>query len=465
MKTPPENTRRIFIVLDDFTEQKDKLRTYLLSLIETAEEGQFLRFSTAYYREKTDVALIELVFGNSDFSPKKRRWLSKLAGEHGIPLLDPLRLSPEDRKSFYEEYLTKYPQKLDDDESLLNVFNNLEALVGDFDVDLDSYPTTAKLTKADTSKNDKDAEANKKILVQYQIGDEWHSAHLRSLTTKEAVLAVGSLPPDNKAVRIEFRLKELRALARGTIQNFPKSKTPSFKVNFTELTAQEEQGIMDLLLAATEEKIQLQAPPARHFPRFQLRWPVRFMIDEKVHTGLIQDISEQGLFVATQEKIAEKSFQLHFSHDQISTLITGIADVAREISDQRDSSIKSLLGYGLIMRNHNLEHNFQKFVGRVERRSRHHIAVAAERKKGATLVQDLMACGYEVSLCENTESILALQNNGNLPDVALTDDSFETANGVDDIRKLLTNISVTSIESKEKSADNRRLVDAFLRIR
>src|SRR5688572_14218730 len=67
-----------------------------------------------YYRKGTDVALLAVRFDERKLSKERLEWVLDLAKGAGMPVLDPVRLSDDDRRAFYGSYLEGYEVRLED---------------------------------------------------------------------------------------------------------------------------------------------------------------------------------------------------------------------------------------------------------------------------------------------------------------------------------------------------------------
>jgi hypothetical protein len=102
----------LFFVIEPFRETFDELREMLSPL--SGDNAPDLIGSDIYYRSETDVALLALRFDERTMSLRRLQWVLQLAKGAGVPVLDPSKLSDDDRRAFYRSYLDEYEVRIED---------------------------------------------------------------------------------------------------------------------------------------------------------------------------------------------------------------------------------------------------------------------------------------------------------------------------------------------------------------
>ncbi|HTM19026.1 MAG TPA: PilZ domain-containing protein, partial [Kofleriaceae bacterium] len=105
-------TYEIFLVIDAVKRSFAAVQPALAPL-DTGEAPPLLG-ADVYYREHTDIALLALRFDERRIGLRELAWLQELARGAGLPVLDPQRLSDDDRRGFYQSYLAAYQLRLED---------------------------------------------------------------------------------------------------------------------------------------------------------------------------------------------------------------------------------------------------------------------------------------------------------------------------------------------------------------
>lgn len=102
----------LFFVIEPFHQTFDDVRGMLSPLSDDGAPD--LIGSDIYYRRETDVALIALRFDERTMNFHRLQWVLQLARGAGLPVLDPSKLSDEDRRAFYRSYLDEYELRIED---------------------------------------------------------------------------------------------------------------------------------------------------------------------------------------------------------------------------------------------------------------------------------------------------------------------------------------------------------------
>lgn len=120
--------QELFLVIQGLSGQLDSLLGRLRPLSQAPEAGLLLGVD-ALYRADKDLALLCLRFG-VDLASAERSKLIRLACRGGVPVLDPQRLSADDKDLFYERHLRRYAVRIDDKKSPNSAIDALGQLLG-----------------------------------------------------------------------------------------------------------------------------------------------------------------------------------------------------------------------------------------------------------------------------------------------------------------------------------------------
>ena len=117
----------LFLVLEQF-----KLsHTALIRAVAALDRSPLkLLGADAFYRFKTDVALIAARYDERELTKAQLHWLLDQVGDWGVPVLDPSRLNETDRRNFYEGYLSTYDLQLEDFQRVQKALEGLSANLG-----------------------------------------------------------------------------------------------------------------------------------------------------------------------------------------------------------------------------------------------------------------------------------------------------------------------------------------------
>ncbi|HET6613058.1 MAG TPA: hypothetical protein VFG83_13765, partial [Kofleriaceae bacterium] len=98
--------RELFVILEPFAPRANFLVESVRPL--SGSGLPTLLGVDAFYRRRTDIALLALRFAAADLTPDAERAVVAVAQRARLPVLDPARLGKVDRERFYGEYLRDY---------------------------------------------------------------------------------------------------------------------------------------------------------------------------------------------------------------------------------------------------------------------------------------------------------------------------------------------------------------------
>ena len=432
----------IFLVLEPLRPRAHELFTLLAPLHEAG--APHVCGLDLYYRRASDVALVALRYDERTFTRERLNFVIDLATGAGIPLLDPARMSEGDRRGFYGAYLSTYDVKVEDQRTLADAFAELAKRIDS------ETPVTAgmqrgalgKLAPTHHSLDDREslplaeqarqarsrAEARIRAVtrtptvqqieppameppppqpttidVRFLRGGAWTTARLRALSVKGAYLVTGAPPRLGDSVHVALGFRDQGALLRGTVYHVTTAAdalatgSSGFAVRFPVYPSAGRTQLIELLTAARDAGVTIKPPPTRHAVRFPVCWPVQVGLgDDSFHADAL-DVSERGLFVATQtlEVGAEISVAVPMEEGDA---VTARARVARHFSS-REASPRGLRGgTGLELTDMtDVDRRlWSAFLDRVRKRTERRIVVGATANRIDDLASALTAAGYSV---------------------------------------------------------------------
>ena len=134
-------TYEVFVILEAFRERFHEHLEAIHPLLLAADEGPLLIGADCYYRAHTDVALLAIRLDERTLTRSKLSAVAALAREAERPLLDPRRLSDDDRRSFYRDYLPLYDERADDCDNLIDAIERVASALGVPTPETDQRPT------------------------------------------------------------------------------------------------------------------------------------------------------------------------------------------------------------------------------------------------------------------------------------------------------------------------------------
>lgn len=269
------------------------------------------------------------------------------------------------------------------------------------------------------------------IRVRYQRGDSWMPARLRNLTTKDIRLAASAAPPAGSTLRVSVTIGEHNAVLTGTVVEVVNTEgsvdgSTSFRLEFRKVGKREHERLVTLLRKANRSGMSLTPPPARRNRRFAISWPVAVQSQGQRFQGAAMDISEHGLFLATNTLVRSNQLMFGMPLDRPCLTIKGRASVVRKVSEHMARSRGLSLGYGLFIEDFSVKDSkqYSKFVTRIRRRSQHHVVVVGEGERSQTLASSFQSVGYAVSQASTVEVMRhRMQFETSPPDIAVLDDA------------------------------------------
>jgi hypothetical protein len=268
------------------------------------------------------------------------------------------------------------------------------------------------------------------VRVRFQRGDTWMPGRLRNLTTKDIKLAASAAPPAGSILRVSVTIGELNAVLTGTVLEVINTEgstdgATTFRCEFRGVSKKEHERLVALLRQAKKTGMSLAPPPARRGRRFAISWPLAVMSDGHRFNASALDISEHGLFLATDTLLRSDNLLFGLPLDRAGESVRGKAIVARKVSDQMARSRGLNLGYGLEIESFHVQDQdeYAAFLQRVRNRSQKHIIVAGEGAHTVALADCFRSAGYAVSRAASVDMMMKhrTQFESNAPDLAMMD--------------------------------------------
>lgn len=277
--------------------------------------------------------------------------------------------------------------------------------------------------------------AGGELLVRFERGDRWMPARLRNLTLKQIRLAASAAPPLGTSVRVCIERGNIAATLPGIVVevvNTEKSVdgSTSFRVEIRGPEPADIQRLTALLRRARMEGLELSPPPPRKNRRFSVTWPIAVLAGKREFRGSVLDISEEGLFLSTDNRIHEPRIAFGIPLDTVDATVQGRARIAREVSEEMAVQRNLSRGYGLhfepLSKSDSLR--YENFLVRVCQRSEIHVLVASETEKGSALASCFQSAGYTVTQTTSVASAMTSLDAYDLwdkgrPDVAVLDET------------------------------------------
>jgi len=135
-------TYEVFLVIDSLR-SNFLVVAPALSPVDASDAPPLLG-ADVYYRAETDICLVALRFDERRMGSRELSWLHELASGAGLPVLDPQRLSDDDRRGFYQAYLGGYELRLEDFGSVRQALRELGRQLGLASGRADSYTEAPK---------------------------------------------------------------------------------------------------------------------------------------------------------------------------------------------------------------------------------------------------------------------------------------------------------------------------------
>lgn len=279
------------------------------------------------------------------------------------------------------------------------------------------------------------------ILARYLRGDEWVPARLRALSLRGAHLATEALPRSGDTLPIALAFGDAGAVVRGrVVETTARGESPrGFRVAFSSEESAAFQKLTALLRKARDAGLSLEPPPPRTAARYPLRWPTRvaFRGGKAVVSAL--DISEGGLFFATQTALEGDNMAFHLPLERDKQPVVGRARVVRSVSAAMAQGRGLAPGYGveIVDLADSDRQRYQGFVSRVSHRVDRRVVVAAEPDRAGELTELLSAVGYAVTSCADADWLELLPNVAPQPPDAVVIDSALRTPAIADLKRRL----------------------------
>jgi hypothetical protein len=551
-------TYELFFVLEPMRSSFRELLGSLRTL--DGPEAPALLGVDAYYRADTDVALLALRFDERTLSYRELTWVLELAGGRDIPTLDPSRLPEDDRRQFYQSYLSSYGVRVEDTATVADALGELGARLGLIARRASTHteapkriPTTPpqadaaerpppasvprgraprgklslaeqaafarasardraptarlpgsadarEITRADTPRARTDrgigaagaqvtvtsADATQPneaprlsddtplIAVRVMRSGQWGTARLGALSNRAAYVITTALPHRGELVQLALGFRDIGAMVMGrvshvtTVDDAAETGQTGFAVKFDNAEDAARMHLLSLLRQARKEGVRLKPPPPRSAVRYPVRWPVHVGPTAGGIDASALDVSNGGLFVATDDRLgSELLFRLPL--DTSDRTVHGRAAVVRKVGIDMARARGLTSGYGLriVDLSRADRRRYGSFLRRVHIRTEKRVIIGASPERIEELTVDLSSAGYTVAGGSDAASLLQLaEGSARPPDVMIIDASLAAFGlNVQWIQQLFAGRRVPCVKTTEGDRrEARREVDRVLSI-
>lgn len=410
--------RELFVILEPFAPRANFLVESVRPL--SGSGLPTLLGVDAFYRRRTDIALLALRFAATDLTPDAERAVVAVAQRARLPVLDPARLGKIDRERFYGEYLRDYTaiaaERQDAAEALAEVAAHLgippvTATGSSPAKAIGSNPRLATEAGRDSGPiltlPGSPAADTTGVYIRFLRGDEWVTGRLGQLSLRGARVATDVPPRDGDLVELAIGFRGAGARLRGHVTRaWPPSSAataPGFFAAFQSIEAAARQELSDLLRAARAAGATLTPPPARVAARFPVCWPVRIATRRGPAMARALDVSSRGLFLATGEALAgDLAFAVVLGDD--ADPVRGRGLVAREVSPEMAEARGLCRGYGISIADlaGGNGARYAEFVDQVTQRAARRVVSVAAPARVRELSRGLASAGYAASSVTST---------------------------------------------------------------
>lgn len=474
LRTQPAR-REAFVVLEVASLRLEEL-VDAAAAFDTPQAPTLTR-ADIYYRRASDVALLALQYPTNALTGDGMSWLLDTCRTIGASIIDPTRMSDQDRRSFYQSYLHNYETKLDDLSNaraavgaLLNRLAGTSEAIDISDVEeaksearppipppaaLGAYdkpstivtmpnsshysPTSGRLSAQELSAllPQRSEVPPAEIEVRFVRGGAWTAARLRALSLRGAYLVTGAPPRVGDSVDMVLSYGDSGALVRGAVYHVTTANdtqaggSVGFAVRFPMDPSPTRSQLIALLTKARAAGVTIKPPPTRSSVRYPVCWPISLDAlggnSPNRHIDAT-DLSLSGMFLATQDMIGSR--ELSFSmptDDQDQPPIKGVARIVRTITPQeaRQRGIREGYGAEIVAMSDGDHERWHEFLDRVQKRTERRLLVGAAAARLDEIVRGLTAAGYSVTAGSDPGTLVRLaESESRPPDAAVIDISL-----------------------------------------
>ena len=449
MRTKKIATYDVLVVLDGFSARLDGLRR-LAATLDSECDAQNLLNVDIHYRTVSDsaVAVLHLdmrcVTGPllraidescQGFSCKTVR-LNELRGEARTPYASHL--------SMFDVCLTK-TRKCED------AINLLAENIGIESPEESSIATPPSLG------------------VRFRRGGTWHQGRVCRATTSGLYVATPYLPRLGDIVPVELISSKQRFDLHASVVQLTQGESAE-KVGSVGFGARylishtKYQELNRFMMAEKWQTKKFHQPPKRCEARYQLKWPVKMIVNGHTTYAIAEDISRNGLFVATQHPVVgKKQIKIVFQSDDGSGPISVHVKIVRKARPTTGGSRRKL-GYGVeIALSPSKElRRYREFVERVSKRVNHYVIVGAAAARVDEIITDLVAAGYTAVGGDNPRALYHLADSSR-PDALVIDASLKrkSPKGCRVLRNRLSR-KIALVDACNTGAETRVFLDQLL---
>ena len=432
----------VYIAIPFASCRQDELRTAAESL--ELDAARVLGVDL-FYRADTDVLLLLVRLDSRGASHAAIERLREAAERADAAVLEPARLDPEDRKSFFQDYLPRYPFHLT---GFPTVTEALRAFGRDLGLKQDAPDTGIP-----------------PLAVRFRRGDDWQHGRVKSVSREGLHVVTGALPRVGDIVDLSLTQTTERLGLRGEVVYVTRDASVAdvggsgFSARFLLRTGDERQTLDRWLRAEGVSKI--RGAPSRCEARYPVKWPLTVRLGEvAVHTAAL-DVSSHGMFVGGNH-IPGRQVDLLFHIDDEKGPLHAGAKVVRRVEPQDAATRGIPAGVGVMLTQIDDPDalRFHSFVDRVARRAHRAVVVATEPARAQVLSAHLQAAGYIAYAVSEPQELIRLATQSP-PDMVLCSSVIRRDRAV---RQALASKRVLShaLEHDASAVVVRGLVDAVL---
>jgi hypothetical protein len=435
---------------------RDRDLHLLLRPLEARLDGTMLIGVDAYYRTRSDIALLVLQIDTRYVTGPLLTSIQRDIARGGASMFEVNKLSPVERDKFENRYLASQDVALMDLPTVADAVRLLAQRIGMRVQEPGARPRRATPPA-----------------VRFTRGQHWERGRLCRLSAEGVYIATGGPPRIGDRSQIEVIGPRGPVLANAiTVQVTPPHAARAlgqsgFAARFVFRDAAEQRALAPALAAVRDAVIGTAPPPRRKHTRFPVRWPAYLAQGTGTTSIRVLDISEGGLFAETSSPAGDGWVNLVVPYDERGAPMRLAARIARTIRPEaRASGMAIGIGVELVDGHDREEDRYREFVERVARRAGMRIVVGADPRRLAQLVEELAGVGYAVSGASEPRVVYdRIVESQDLPNLVLIDESIEDGNirAAKSLHRALSMQSVNMLHvDSEPPVSVRHLIDAAL---
>lgn len=466
-----------------------------------------------YYRRSSDVALLALQYSAASLSGAGMTWLAETCRRIGAAVIDPTRMSENDRRSFYQGYLHNYETRLEDLPNaraavgaLLNRLSGTSEIVDVSQIEELRRPTASD-QHAHAQPHDKPStivtmatpaqpptpsdrlsvhelsallpqrseSPPAEIDVRFVRGGAWTAARLRALSLRGAYLVTGAPPRVGDLVDMVLSYGDAGALVRGAVYHVTSAQdtqaggSVGFAVRFPLEPSPTRSQLIALLTKARAAGVTIKPPPTRSSVRFPVNWPIALNALDggqlAAHPIEATDISSGGMFLATSEMLGTNELAFCMPTDEDEAPISGLARVVRTITPQeaRQRGIREGYGAEIMRMTERDRQRWDGFLERVQKRTERRLLVGATAARLDEIVLGLTSAGYSVTTGSDPGTLVRLaESEARPPDAAIIDISLSVQGPGQWLEHVFASRNVPCVTVRGDAKRTRLVVDQLL---